>query len=79
MDNNIRLGASASWLVAVVGLVVMADAFRRLLGWMLTTPEQRSGPAARSRRRGLATGAWGSVARSGVPPGLRVRTTAEAR
>lgn len=47
---------------ALAGLYVMSSAFRALLGWMLTTPEERSRPAARSRSGGLANGAWGTVA-----------------
>ena len=47
---------------SAIGLFAMAAAFRALLGWMLTTPEERSRPAARSRRSGLASGAWGTVA-----------------
>jgi hypothetical protein len=46
---------------AVIGLVVMATAWKRLLGWLLTTPEQRSLPASRARRDGMATGPWGVV------------------
>jgi hypothetical protein len=43
------------------GLVVMAWAWRGLLGWMLTTPQEGSRPAARARRHGMATGAWGVI------------------
>ena len=55
------LGAVLFLAAAVVGLIVLATAWRMLLDWMLTTPEQRSRPAARSRRLGMATGAWGIV------------------
>ncbi|MDX1468117.1 MAG: hypothetical protein R3258_02145 [Acidimicrobiia bacterium] len=54
-------GGVAFLAAAVAGLYLMAVLFRRLLDWMLTTPEERSRPAARSRRRGLASGAWGPV------------------
>ena len=46
---------------AVVGLLLLAVAWRRLLDWLLTTPEQRSRPAARARRDGMVTGPWGVV------------------
>ena len=46
---------------AVIGLLVLAALWRRLLNWLLTTPEQRSRPAARARRRGMATGPWGVI------------------
>ncbi|HLF60461.1 MAG TPA: hypothetical protein VI980_04715 [Acidimicrobiia bacterium] len=46
---------------AVVGLLAMAAAWRKLLGWLLTTPEQRNRPAARARRSGMAFGPWGVV------------------
>jgi hypothetical protein len=49
------LGAS------VVGLGVLALVWRSLLGWMLTTPQEGSRPAARARRRGLASGPWGTI------------------
>lgn len=48
-------------LAAAVGLVGLAVAWRRLLGWMLTTPAEGSRPAARARRMGMATGPWGVV------------------
>jgi ABC-2 type transport system permease protein len=47
---------------ALVGLGLMAAAWRSLLGWMLTTPKEGSRPAARARTRGMATGMWGVVA-----------------
>ncbi|MGH8913903.1 MAG: hypothetical protein ACRDZM_05225 [Acidimicrobiia bacterium] len=46
---------------AVLGLVVLASTWRRLLGWLLTTPAQQSKPASRARRSGMATGAWGVI------------------
>lgn len=46
---------------SAAGLAVLAMAWRRLLGWMLTTPKEGSRPAARSRSRGMATGLWGVV------------------
>lgn len=49
------LGVSIAWLAGFALL------WRRLLDWLLTTPEQRSQPAARARRRGMATGPWGVI------------------
>ena len=46
---------------AVAGLLLIAVTWRRLLGWMLTTPAEGSKPAARSRSRGMASGAWGVI------------------
>ena len=46
---------------AVTGVLLLGVAWRRLLGWMLTTPPEGSKPAARSRRRGMASGAWGVI------------------
>ena len=46
---------------AVAGLGGLAMAWRRLLGWMLTTPQEGSKPAARARRSGMATRPWGVV------------------
>ena len=46
---------------AVGGLLVLASLWRRILNWLLTTPEQRSLPAARARRTGIASGLWGVV------------------
>ena len=46
---------------AIVGLLVMSLAWRSLLGWMLTTPQQGSQPASRARRNGLAVGSWGVI------------------
>jgi hypothetical protein len=39
----------------------MAVAWKRLLNWMLTTPQEGSRPAARARSRGMATGPWGVI------------------
>ncbi|MCI0679026.1 MAG: hypothetical protein L0Z63_08285 [Actinobacteria bacterium] len=47
---------------AAAGLVVLGLVWRRLLGWMLTTPQEGSRPAARARRRGMSTGPWGVIA-----------------
>lgn len=56
------VGSAVAHLVAaIVGLVAMALVWRRLLGWMLTTPKEGSRPAARARSRGMATGPWGIV------------------
>lgn len=56
-----QLGGLGFLVSAIGGLYLMGALFRRLLDWMLTTAEERSRPAARSRRRGLAAGAWGPV------------------
>ncbi|HJS72109.1 MAG TPA: hypothetical protein VJ858_05205 [Acidimicrobiia bacterium] len=48
-------------LAATVGLLVLATVWRRLLGWMLTTPQEGSRPAARARRSGFTSGLWGVV------------------
>jgi len=53
--------AAAFLAAALAGLLLLALAWRRLLGWMLTTPLEGSKPAARSRRRGMASGAWGVI------------------
>jgi ABC-2 type transport system permease protein len=55
------LVAVAFLAAAVLGTLVMAVIWRRLLGWMLTTPPEGSRPAGRARRGGMATGAWGIV------------------
>ena len=49
------LAVSAGWLF------VFSYAWRRLLEWMLTTPVEGSRPAARARRHGMASGAWGVI------------------
>lgn len=60
---NGQVAASmASLAAAILGLLVLAWAWRSLLGWMLTTPAEGSRPAARARRLGMATGPWGVVA-----------------
>ena len=46
---------------AVVGLLLMAWAWRGLVVWMITTPREGSRPAARSRRSGMTSGLWGTV------------------
>ncbi len=48
-------------LAAVGGLVILALLWRRLLGWLLTTPVQQSQPAARARRGGMTIGPWGVI------------------
>lgn len=48
-------------IAAGAGLAALALAWRTLLGWMLTTPPEGSRPARRSRRLGMAAGAWGVV------------------
>lgn len=56
------LSGFAFLALASAGLLAMALTWRRLLGWMLTTPREGSRPASRARRRGMATGPWGVVA-----------------
>ena len=46
---------------ASIGLILMAITWRRLLGWLLSTPVQQSRPAARARRGGMTVGPWGVV------------------
>lgn len=46
---------------AAIGLVVLATMWRRLLTWMLTTPQEGSRPAARARRNGFTAGMWGVI------------------
>jgi ABC-2 type transport system permease protein len=48
-------------LAAAGGLLLMAVAWRQLLGWLLSTPIQQSRPAARARRGGMTIGPWGVV------------------
>ncbi|MGB7859810.1 MAG: hypothetical protein WBM90_04880 [Acidimicrobiia bacterium] len=48
-------------LVAGAWLVALSAVWRRLLDWMLTTPAEGSRPAARARRSGFASGAWGVI------------------
>jgi ABC-2 type transport system permease protein len=55
------LSALLALAVALVGLLVLAWAWRAILGWLLTTPAQQSKPASRARRAGMATGPWGVV------------------
>lgn len=55
------LSALVFLTIAAIGLAALALAWRRLLGWMLTTPPEGSRPAARARRKGMATGPWGVV------------------
>ena len=48
-------------LAALAGLGGLATLWRRLLAWMLSTPQEGSRPAARSRRSGFTSGLWGTV------------------
>ncbi|MGH8952321.1 MAG: hypothetical protein ACRDX9_12920 [Acidimicrobiia bacterium] len=48
-------------VAATAGLVVFGVIWRRLLGWLLTTPVQQSRPASRSRRSGMTIGPWGVI------------------
>ena len=56
------LGAIGHLSAAVAGLLLLAFLWKRLLGWMLTTPAEGSKPAARARRSGFTSGLWGVVA-----------------
>ena len=60
-DGN-PISALISLSAAIVGLLVLTSVWKRLLAWLLTTPEQRNKPNARARRRGMAYGPWGVVA-----------------
>ena len=55
------LVAIAYLAAATAGLLVLALAWKRLLGWMLTTPQEGSRPAARSRKSGFTSGPWGVI------------------
>lgn len=46
---------------AILGLVLLALLWRKLLGWLLTTPVQQSRPASRARRGGMTIGPWGVI------------------
>lgn len=52
--------AFLSLAVAVAGLIAFAYLWRRLLNWMMTTPEQRAKPS-RGGREGMAIGPWGVI------------------
>ncbi len=57
-----QVATALFYLVIASGwLGVFALLWKRLLGWMLTTPKEGSRPARRSRSRGLATGPWGVI------------------
>jgi ABC-2 type transport system permease protein len=53
--------ALVSLVAATAGLLILATAWQRLLGWMLSTPAEGSRPAARARRSGFTSGPWGTV------------------
>jgi hypothetical protein len=55
------LSAVGFLLAASIGLLVLAGLWKRLLGWMLTTPQEGSQPAARARRSGMTSRPWGVV------------------
>ena len=59
--SNEPISAVGYLVIAVLGLAVMALIWERLMGWMLTTPQEGSRPAARARRGGFTTGPWGVV------------------
>lgn len=46
---------------AGAGLWALGTVWKKLLGWMLTTPPEGSRPAARSRRSGFTSGLWGAI------------------
>lgn len=48
-------------VAAACGLWLLAVLWRRLLAWMLSTPQEGSRPAARARRSGFTSGPWGVV------------------
>jgi ABC-2 type transport system permease protein len=58
-------GEVASGLLALgaasIGLIILALTWRRVLGWLMTTPVQQSKPAARARRGGMTIGPWGVI------------------
>ena len=55
-------GAGVGFLaIAMIWLIGLSYIWRRLLEWMLTTPQEGSRPATRARRLGMATGPWGVV------------------
>jgi hypothetical protein len=53
------LGAVVYLGAATLGLLLMAALWRRLLAWLLATPQEGSRPAGRARRNGMATRPWG--------------------
>ena len=59
--NGEALAALLFLAVAGSWTLLMAATWRRLLGWMLTTPAEGSRPASRARRNGMASGAWGVI------------------
>ena len=46
---------------ALAGLIGLSLAWRNLIEWLTTTPQQQSRPARRARRSGMTEGAWGVV------------------
>jgi ABC-2 type transport system permease protein len=55
------VSAMFALVAAGIGLLILVLAWRRLLGWLLTTPTRQGKPAARARRSGMATQPWGVV------------------
>ena len=55
------LSALLALFVSVAWLAVFAVLWRRLIAWLIVTPEQRARPAARSRKEGMATRPWGVI------------------
>ncbi len=51
--------AIAYLLAAALAVLVLGYLWKRLMGWMLTTPQEGSRPAARARRSGFTSGLWG--------------------
>ncbi|HEY5890326.1 MAG TPA: hypothetical protein VIW94_06480 [Acidimicrobiia bacterium] len=57
-----RPGEAVFFLIAsIIGVGIMALAWRGLTQWMITTPREGSRPAARARRNGMASGPWGTI------------------
>ncbi|MGH2394179.1 MAG: hypothetical protein ACRDGH_11935, partial [Candidatus Limnocylindria bacterium] len=61
-DAGDTVAAVGFLLAAGAGLALLALVWRRLLGWLLTTPPEGSRPANRARRLGMATRPWGPIA-----------------
>lgn len=55
------LSAVFHLVAAAAGLGLLAMVWKKLLGWMLSTPQQGSRPTARSRRSGFTSGLWGTI------------------
>jgi ABC-2 type transport system permease protein len=60
-SNGEPVPALGFLVFALAGLLLFTYLWRRLLSWMLTTPEEGSRPAARARRSGFHSGLWGVI------------------